>query len=75
VLLKLNLQEARQLCRGLVLRNWVHLFDGDGEGVRQALHGPGLELLVLRIDVKVGHPQCQVSRDVQVTFDERPVDR
>jgi hypothetical protein len=43
-----RLQKPRQLRCSLVLRNWLQLLESAGEGVRQAPHGPRLELLVHR---------------------------
>jgi len=57
------------------LRNRIEFFECRGERVRQAPHGSGLELLVLRIEIEFVHPPCQVSRNLQISFDECPVDR
>jgi len=51
-----GLQEARELGRRLILRDRVQFLEGAREGVRQAPHGPGLEILELWMEVEVMNP-------------------
>ena len=41
-----GLQKSRQLRRRFVLGNWLQLLERAGKGVREAPHGPRLELLM-----------------------------
>ena len=68
-------KKSSQLRRRPELWDRIEFLERRCECVRQAPHGPGLEFLVLRIEVELVYLPCQVLRDLQITFDECPVDR
>ena len=57
------------------LWNRIQFLECRCERIREAPYSSGLELLVLRIEVKLVYPPRQVPWNVQVTFNERSVDR
>ena len=61
--------------RSLVLRNWLQFLERAGLGVRQAPHGPRLELLLYRLKVQVMHSPRQVFGKPSLLLDERLVDQ
>src|SRR5271165_4462395 len=70
-----RLQKPRQLRRCLVLRNRLQLLEGTGEGVREAPHGPRLELVMRGLKVEIVDPPGQVLRKSRFVLDERLVDQ
>ncbi len=57
------------------LRNRIEFLERRCERIRQAPHGSGLELLVLRIEVEFVNPPRQMLRDLQISLDECAVYR
>src|SRR5207244_10382279 len=64
-------QKRSEFGRGLELRDGIEFLEGRGEGVGEAPHGPGRELLKLRVEVEVVDFARQVLGCVQFLFDER----
>src|SRR5216684_6525298 len=50
------------------LRDRIEFLERRGKRVRQAPHGSGLELLVLRIEVEFVYSPRQMPRDLQISF-------
>src|SRR5690242_15273511 len=65
------LQEAAQLRGRLELRNRLQFFERGRERIGEAPERPGLELFVLRIEIEIVDPPCQVFRHLEFTLDER----
>jgi hypothetical protein len=68
-------KKSFQFCRRSELRDRIEFLESRGKCVRQAPHGSGLQLLVLRIEVEFVNPPRQMPRNLQISLDERPVDR
>jgi len=64
-------KKAPQFRCCLELRDRIEFLERRCERVRQAPHGSGLELLVLRIEIQLVHSPRQASRDVQTPFHEK----
>src|SRR5664280_65249 len=70
-----RLQKSRQFRRRLVLGNWLQLLEGTGEGVRQAPHGPRLEIVMHGLKVEIVDPPGQVLWKPRLLLDERLIDQ
>ena len=66
-------QKASQLCRCFELRHRIKLLEGAGKSVRQAPHGPGRELRILRLEVQAVDLAQQAPGRFQLAVDERRV--
>ena len=70
-----RMQKSGQLRCCLVLRNRRQFLERAGEGIRQAPHRPGLELLMRGLKVQIMDPPCQVLGKACLFLDECLVDQ
>jgi hypothetical protein len=67
-------EKGAQLGRWLELRHRIELLEGAGEGVRQAPHGPGRELRILRLEIQPVDLGQQAPGRFQFAVDEGRVE-
>src|SRR5689334_7121365 len=68
------LQEAAQLGCRLEFRNRLQFLERRRERIGQAPQRPGLEFFVLRIEIEIVDPPCQVLWHIELALDERLID-
>lgn len=67
-------KKCAELGRRLELQDRLQLLERRGRRIGQALPGPRLKFLVLRIEMAVVDNGCEMLRCLQITFAERTID-